>query len=676
MAKKGTPKPVKSAQQTQPIAEQLPTQQPTGMKWSLYEFNTQAIIIALLGFIFYVNSFYNEYAHDDGIVILKNEYVLEGFSGIPDILTKDAYDSYYRQLNTVNQLSGGRYRPLSIVTFAIEQQFLGAIPKDKLDSVLKQNIAYGVRGDQEQKVISNMHVRHAVNVLIYILSAIVLLYFLRNIVFKNDPIIAFIAALIFTIHPIHTEVVANVKSRDEIMSLLFMCLTFIYAFKYQADKNIKTLGWALLFYLCAFLSKEYAITMIALLPLALYLFNNYSIEKSIKAFLPFVGVIVLYLALRYNTMGEVGENSAEEVLNNPYLFASPGEKLATEIATCLNYIRLLIFPHPLSADYSYNSIPYKDFGNPLVWLSFAIHAALVYLMFALIKKRSVLGFALAFYLLHFALVCNIIFDIGATMGERLVYHSSVGFAIIVAWLLVKGAEKMKPVGNGYKVLTGFMIVVIILCGIKTIDRNADWKNDGTLFAADLSTVPNSVLVLGNVAASYITKADNESEEKIKQDYLHRSIELLNHAISIHPTFVAGFLNRGIAWYKLGNMDNAKANLDSVKTLYPSYPTLPGMYKLISDYYMKEGWNKYGKAGKYPELIVEFRKAITIDPGNAELWYDLGGALYSNKQYDEAIASWQKTLQLNPNHQQARNGMQAVMAEMNGGKPPATAPAQK
>lgn len=676
MAKKGTPKPAQSAQQTQPIAEQLPTQQPTGMKWSLYEFNTQAIIIALLGFVFYVNSFYNEYAHDDGIVILKNEYVLEGFSGIPDILTKDAYDSYYRQLNTVNQLSGGRYRPLSIVTFAIEQQFLGAIPKDKLDSVLKQNIAYGVRGDQEQKVISNMHVRHAVNVLIYILSAIVLLYFLRNIVFKNDPIIAFIAALIFTIHPIHTEVVANVKSRDEIMSLLFMCLTFIYAFKYQADKNIKTLGWALLCYLCAFLSKEYAITMIVLLPLALYLFNNYSIEKSIKAFLPFIGIIVLYLALRYNTMGEVGENSEGEVLNNPYLFASPGEKLATEIATCLNYIRLLIFPHPLSADYSYNSIPYKDFGNPLVWISFAIHAGLVFLMFALIKKRSVLGFALAFYLLHFALVCNIIFDIGATMGERLVYHSSVGFAIIVAWLLVKGAEKMKPVENGYKALAGVMIVMIILCGIKTIDRNADWKNDGTLFAADLSTVPNSVLVLGNVAASYITKADNEPEEKIKQDYLHRSIELLNHAISIHPTFVAGFLNRGIAWYKLGNMDNAKANLDSVKTLYPSYPTLPGMYKLISDYYMKEGWNKYGKAGKYPELIVEFKKAIEIDPGNAELWYDLGGALYSNKQYNEAIAAWQKTLQLNPNHQQARNGMQAVMAELNGGKPPVTAPAPK
>src|SRR5690606_21601064 len=147
----------------------------------------------------------------------------KGFAGIGDILTKDAYDSYYRQLNTTNQLNGGRYRPLSIVTFAIEQQFFGAVPEDKVDSVLKQSVAYGVRGPQEQQLVRNMHVRHVVNVLIYMLSVVVILYFLRFIVFKEHHLMAFIAALLFTVRPIHTEVVANVKSRDEIMSFLFMC---------------------------------------------------------------------------------------------------------------------------------------------------------------------------------------------------------------------------------------------------------------------------------------------------------------------------------------------------------------------------------------------------------------------------------------------------------------------
>ena len=98
---------------------------------TIYDFKLQAIIVGLLAFAFYFNSFFNEYAHDDGIVIVKNEYVQEGITGIPDIMTKDAYDSYYRQLNTTNQLNGGRYRPLSIVTFAIEQQFMGTVSDRK-----------------------------------------------------------------------------------------------------------------------------------------------------------------------------------------------------------------------------------------------------------------------------------------------------------------------------------------------------------------------------------------------------------------------------------------------------------------------------------------------------------------------------------------------------------------
>src|SRR6185295_7599301 len=102
----------------------------------LYEFKIQAVIVAILAIGFYINSYQNEFAHDDSIVIIKNEYVLEGFAGIPDILTKDAYDSYYRQFNSSNQLSGGRYRPLSVVTFAIEQQFLGPHPIKGIDTVV------------------------------------------------------------------------------------------------------------------------------------------------------------------------------------------------------------------------------------------------------------------------------------------------------------------------------------------------------------------------------------------------------------------------------------------------------------------------------------------------------------------------------------------------------------
>ena len=203
-------------------------------------------------------------------------------------------------------------------------------------------------------------------------------------------------------------------------------------------------------------------------------------------------------------------------------------------------------------------------------------------------------------------------------------------------------------------------MLIIVSAYITIPRNADWKTDATLFSADLKVVPNSVLVLGNVAAADITQSDFQKDEQGRKQYLYNAIALLDHALSIHHTFVAGFLNRGIAWYKLGEIDKAKPNLDTVRKLYPNYPTLPGMYKLMSEYYMKNGWDKYGRYGKYPEAMEEFKKGLAMDSSNAELWYNLGGAEFSNKQYADAVNAWKIALRLKPDYMQARQGLQAGM----------------
>ncbi len=287
-----------------------------------------------------------------------------------------------------------------------------------------------------------------------------------------------------------------------------------------------------------------------------------------------------------------------------------------------------------------------------------------------LNTASIFLFAITFYFLHLLLVCNIVFDIGATMGERLIYHSSVGFVIAAAWLLVKGMEKIKDPSIAKASLAGVMTVIIVLFGIQTMARNAAWRNDATLFSTDIKTVPNSVLVNANVAASYITIADYQKTDSARRKYLYDAINILNHTLSIHRTFVAGFLNRGIAWYKLGDVDRARPNIDTVRSLYPNYPTLPGMYKLMSDYYLKNGWESYGKKGMYTEAIEEYKKGLKIDSTNVDLWYNMGGAYYTNKQYPEAAGAFQKALKINPNNQQAQNGLNATIQMLNGG------PAQK
>src|SRR5262245_47525488 len=88
--------------------------------------NLQIVLLVVLGLVFYANTFANNYALDDGIVIEKNRYVQQGIAGIPRIFTTDVYQSFYALMGADQQLAGGRYRPLSVATFALEQQLFGS----------------------------------------------------------------------------------------------------------------------------------------------------------------------------------------------------------------------------------------------------------------------------------------------------------------------------------------------------------------------------------------------------------------------------------------------------------------------------------------------------------------------------------------------------------------------
>jgi Flp pilus assembly protein TadD len=358
-----------------------------------------------------------------------------------------------------------------------------------------------------------------------------------------------------------------------------------------------------------------------------------------------------------------GAGEDDELLNNPYLLASPAQKIATEIATLLNYIKLLIFPHPLSADYSFHQIPYKNWGNPLVWLSIAIHGGLIVCLFKLFKKRHILSFAIAFYLLNLLLVSNLLFSIGATMGERLIYHSSLGFCIAVAFLLNMAYDKIKQAGIAKIGLAGFVTMLVLLCGAKTIARNADWKNNSTLYIKDVETSANSALANGNAGASYNEIANLPENADRRKELLQKSIGYLNKAIAIHSKYTLAYMNRGTAYFELGDLERAKQDWDSVKKFYPTYPTLPELY---TSYYINNAINKYGSKGKYDEAIAELKKGTELAPKNAVLWYNIAYYYSVAKKYDSAIFAWQKTIEMAPDDSLARKSAMYIQA-VKGGK---------
>jgi protein O-mannosyl-transferase len=600
----------------------------------LNNFNVRAIILFVIGFAIYYNSFFNQTALDDEPVITKNEFVQNGLAGIPDIMSKDAYASFYESLGVKDQLSGGRYRPLSIITFAIEWEIFG----------------------------DNPFVRHVVNVLLYLLSVILLLwlldkYMLRAIPYGRD--IAFMTALIFLVHPIHTEVIANTKSRDEIMSFLFIVLTFIWLFKYWDTKQIKALIWVGVFYFLAILSKEWGITLVLLGPAALYVFRKTTLREAFLSALPIFGVALLFMLIRSGIVAGFGKEE-KELLNNPYLKANTEEKLATKIFVLLKYFKLQFFPHPLSADYAYNTIPYVKFGNWKVLTSVFVHLGMVAAMFYYLSKRHLIGFALLFYLGTLFLVSNLPFPLGATMGERLVYHSSFGFILAVSFLLIQVFRKIIPAKHTAAVILGLILVAITgFSAVKVIDRNKDWKNDITLFTHDVKVVPNSAMVNGNAGRSYIVLSDSSKVEAHKQLYLDTAIIYLRKAIQLHPKFVNAYFYIGSAYYRKNMVDSSEFYWNEARKYFPRHPEFKNQFDpILSHYYVKKAETTV-KAGDLKTGAMYLEKALKYDPSDPEMWYNLGGISFSLGDYNRAYQAWNETIKLKPGHPGATQGLSAI-----------------
>jgi len=153
-------------------------------------------IIVLFAFILYGNTIPNDYALDDAMVITDNKYTQKGIEGIKNIFLYDSFKGFSETY--LNGVAGGRYRPLSIATFAFEHQFFG----------------------------NNPHISHFINVCLYAITCVLLFIILSALLKKFSQSswynsIPFIASVLFLAHPVHTEVVANIQFLDELLSLPF-----------------------------------------------------------------------------------------------------------------------------------------------------------------------------------------------------------------------------------------------------------------------------------------------------------------------------------------------------------------------------------------------------------------------------------------------------------------------
>ncbi len=468
-----------------------------------------ALIIFFLGTGLYLSTITFEYVLDDKIVFTENSFVKEGFGGTWNILSKDSFYGYFNEQK--NLVAGGRYRPLSIVSFAWE---------------------YGIFGQKKG-------VSHFINALFYGLSCLLIFRVLALLFYEHEKranwyfSIPFIAAILFALHPVHTEVVANVKGRDEIMALIGAMSAIYFSYRYLQKGTIINLVLSALCFFLGALSKENTLTFILIIPFTLWYFSKAPMKKIAIAFLPILLTTIGYLVMRYSIIGPGSTKEVNDLMNNPFVGMNTSERFATIFYTLWEYLRLSIFPHPLTHDYYPYHIPKSTFSDPIPILSLITYVGMGIVGVLGFIKKSVPSYCIWFYLFTLFITSNILFPIGTFMNERFIYMSSLGFCIFLAWLLgYYLPQKTKSIIP--KILLG---IICLGFGIKTLLRVPDWKDRNSLNRSAIKVSPNSAranLFMGTAIfeTQYLKSEDREEKQLLlKQVAMH-----IDKAIEIHPQY--------------------------------------------------------------------------------------------------------------------------------------------
>ena len=603
--KKQTPKTVDNSVQSKPVK-------------TLKEKNISLPIYILFGFAFllYANSLLNQYTLDDRLMITENAFTKKGISGIGDILTTDSFVGFFgRQKNLV---AGGRYRPLSHITFAIEYAILGFNP----------------------------FVGHLINILLYAFSCL-LVYKVLTMIFPpgKKPFymtLPFIATALFIAHPLHTEVVANVKGRDDIMGLLANFGTLYFILKYADKARITDLLWASIVFLLGLFSKENVITFVAIIPLTLYFFTKTPAKRIYISTLILFVITIVFICIRTAVLGSLFSSNIDyELLNNPFIECTAIQKFATIFYTWGRYLILLVFPHPLTHDYYPKQIPIIGMADIRALLSLMVYLFLIVIAFIQIKKKTIISYCILFFGLSFSISSNLVFPIGTFMNERFVFIPLLGFCIIIANYFPVYLKKWFGENSYQKAMYITFGIILLAYSAKTIARNPVWHDDYTLFSTDVNVSTNSAKCNISAGGQTLELAEKVTDVEKKNKMINDALVYLNKGIKIHPRYVAGWILLGKAMIDIEDYRKAREYYDIALQISPGQKD--ALNNLL---YCAQICNKNKN---YDESILSYKKLMTFQPSNKDLYMGLA-SVYENKlQIDSVLNIMNRLLVADPSY---------------------------
>lgn len=461
---------------------------------------TALVTVALAAFLVYANSLGGGFVWDDRELILGDRRIISG-RGLGGIFTQD----FFSEDQVVDERGYGYYRPLVNLTYAADFRRSGTDP-----------LGF-----------------HLTNVLLHASCSVLVVLLLAQL--GTGWGASGLAGLLFAIHPIHTENVAWIAGRTDLVAFL-LCGLALWGHLYLTKRNAEEPRppWSpftrmmlsivpLVLFAAALLAKEMSVVLVFWLGL-IHGFRERPVEgfrestslgcrrllSILARLLPYLAVLSLYLLWRFWWIEiPVPGTPPEHHLADVFLSIGP---------TLLRYLGWLTVPIHLSA---YVQNPYvNNLSEPRLWLSWLALVAMAFVLWRARDKRlQLFGSMLA---LSFLPILNFVRvaappDMGNAMAERFCYFPSFPFlaivAVVVSVVAGRPTEGARTLRWPRSLVAVAVALVVVLMATASIRRNRDWRNERAFLEKTLSQEPGAALLWTRLAKLQLENGEHEAAEK-------------------------------------------------------------------------------------------------------------------------------------------------------------------
>ena len=545
----------------------------------------------------YLNALDGQFVYDDRLQILKNP-TLNSLANIPRMFTQGVWQF----LNLSDKTAAGRYyRPIFNIALIINHQLFGL----------------------------EVFGWHLFSIVVHI-GVVYLVYRLAR-QWKLSTEVAMAAALLFGVHPVHSESVAWAAALpDPLAAVFILCSLLLYERYYHGQgRKLIVLGASIALALAAMLSKEVAVVFPFFLIVREALDRTegetvgQTVVRGARRTAPFLAMIVPYLGMRYYVLGSFTQNEPTS-LGIPAI-----QVLITLPSILLGYLRMLFAPFPLAVMYGNRYVlslsDVRFFGAAL-----AVTAILAVAIW-LVRSSPVGRRALAFLIIFLVPVLNLkaFRAEESLLHDRYLYLPSIGFCILIA-MAFEWISARFPAHRRRAFITATAIVAVVLLGL-TFYQNFSWQSELAMTDNAMKVTPQWPFLRNYIGAYYF---DQHKYPEAEQAYLD--------AIAINPKYYDAYSNIGDAYRDQGKLADAEqAYLNAIEYGAP-----------YADTYYNLGVT-YINQNRLSEAEQPLLQALEMSPANTKARYNLGWTY--DREGKDALAeqAYAETLQREPTYPEAR-----------------------